>query len=36
MNRVALQSRQRRPLGRYFPEIVSAVSLLDVGVVLDG
>src|SRR3954453_6276686 len=36
MNRVALQSRQQRPLGRYFPEIVCAVSELDVGVVLDG
>jgi ATP-dependent DNA ligase len=36
MNRVALQSRQQRPLGRYFPEIVSAISELDVEVVLDG
>jgi ATP-dependent DNA ligase len=36
MNRVALQSRQQRPLGRYFPEIVSAISELDVDVVLDG
>jgi ATP-dependent DNA ligase len=35
-DRVALQSRQQRPLGRYFPEIVSAVSELDVDVVLDG
>ncbi|NMH78644.1 hypothetical protein HF577_16345 [Pseudonocardia xinjiangensis] len=36
MDRVALQSRQQRPLGRYFPEIVCAVSELDVDVVLDG
>jgi ATP-dependent DNA ligase len=36
MDRVALQSRQQRPLGRYFPEIVCVVSQLDVDVVLDG
>jgi ATP-dependent DNA ligase len=34
--RVVLQSRQLRPLGRYFPEIVAALSQLDVDVVLDG
>jgi ATP-dependent DNA ligase len=27
-DRVALQSRQQRPLGRYFPEIVDAVTEL--------
>ena len=35
-DRVALQSRQQRPLGRYFPEIVAAVDQLGVSVVLDG
>ncbi|WP_445187271.1 ATP-dependent DNA ligase [Pseudonocardia sp. Cha107L01] len=34
--RVALHSRQQRPLGRYFPEIVTALRQLDVEVVLDG
>jgi ATP-dependent DNA ligase len=34
--RVALQSRQQRPLGRYFPEIVDAVGELAADVVLDG
>lgn len=34
--RVALQSRQLRPLTRYFPEIVAALGQLDVEVVLDG
>jgi ATP-dependent DNA ligase len=33
---VALQSRQQRPLGRYFPEIVDAVAELDCDAVLDG
>jgi ATP-dependent DNA ligase len=35
-DRVVLQSRQQRPLGRYFPEIVDAVAQLDTSVVLDG
>src|SRR5918994_3638150 len=34
--RVALQSRQQRPLGRYFPEIVDAVAELATDAVLDG
>jgi ATP-dependent DNA ligase len=34
--RVALQSRQQRPLGRYFPEIVDAVTELATDAVLDG
>src|SRR5687768_14776598 len=34
--RVALQSRQQRPLGRYFPEIVDAVGELAADAVLDG
>jgi ATP-dependent DNA ligase len=34
--RVALQSRQQRPLTRYFPEIVTALEQLDTAVVLDG
>jgi ATP-dependent DNA ligase len=34
--RVALHSRQQRPLGLYFPEIVAALRQLDVEVVLDG
>jgi ATP-dependent DNA ligase len=34
--RVALQSRQQRPLTRYFPEIVAALEQLDTAVVLDG
>jgi ATP-dependent DNA ligase len=34
--RVALQSRQQRPLGRYFPEIVDAVTEVADEVVLDG
>ena len=33
---VVLQSRQQRPLGGYFPEILTALSELPVGVVLDG
>jgi ATP-dependent DNA ligase len=35
-DRVALQSRQQRPLTRYFPEIVAALEQLDTAVVLDG
>ena len=35
-DRVALQSRQQRPLGRYFPEIVDAVGELATDAVLDG
>src|SRR6478672_7759057 len=35
-DRVALQSRQQRPLTPYFPEIIEAVSELDQEVVLDG
>ena len=35
-DRVALQSRQQRPLGRYFPEIVAAVGELATDAVLDG
>jgi ATP-dependent DNA ligase len=31
-----LQSRQQRPLSRYFPEIVDAVSELATDAVLDG
>jgi ATP-dependent DNA ligase len=34
--RVVLQSRQQRPLTRYFPEIARAVSELDREVVVDG
>ena len=34
--RVALQSRQQRPLGRYFPEIIAAVTELAADAVLDG
>ena len=34
--RVRLQSRQLRPLTRYFPEIAAAVRALDIEVVLDG
>lgn len=34
--RVRLQSRQGRPLTRYFPEIVAAVAALGEDVVLDG
>jgi ATP-dependent DNA ligase len=34
--RVVLQSRQLRPLTRYFPEIAAAVAELDREVVLDG
>ena len=34
--RVVLQSRQQRPLTRYFPEIVAAVGALSREVVLDG
>ena len=33
---VALQSRQMRPLGSYFPEVVDAVGCLGTDVVLDG
>lgn len=33
---VTLQSRNLRPLGRYFPEVVDAVGELPAGVVLDG
>jgi ATP-dependent DNA ligase len=33
---VALQSRQQRPLARYFPEIVAAVAELTCDAVLDG
>jgi ATP-dependent DNA ligase len=33
---VALQSRQQRPLGRYFPEIVDAVAGLTTDAVVDG
>ena len=36
LGRVALQSRQQRPLGRYFPEIVAAVHKLAADAVLDG
>jgi ATP-dependent DNA ligase len=36
LDTVALQSRQHRPLTRYFPEIMAAVGELDVDVVLDG
>jgi ATP-dependent DNA ligase len=35
-DRVALQSRQQRPLTRYFPQIVAALGQLDADVVLDG
>jgi ATP-dependent DNA ligase len=31
-----VHSRQQRPLGRYFPEIVAALRQLGVEVVLDG
>jgi len=34
--RAVLQSRQQRPLPRYFPEIAGAVSELDREVVVDG
>jgi hypothetical protein len=34
--RVALQSRQQRPFGRYFPEIVAAVTELATDAVVDG
>src|SRR5215210_3739241 len=33
---VCLQSRHRRPLARYFPELVAAVQTLPAGLVLDG
>ena len=33
---VYLQSRHRRPLARYFPELVAAVQTLPTGLVLDG
>lgn len=33
---VALQSRNARPLARYFPEVVAALAELPVGVVVDG
>jgi ATP dependent DNA ligase domain len=33
---VAFQSRRQRPLGRYFPEIVEAVTEVTANVVLDG
>ncbi|WP_433559210.1 ATP-dependent DNA ligase [Pseudonocardia xinjiangensis] len=35
-DRITLQSRQQRPLGRYFPEIISALAEFGVDVVLDG
>lgn len=35
-DRTTLQSRQQRPFGRYFPEIVSALVQFDIDVVLDG
>ncbi|WP_372447465.1 ATP-dependent DNA ligase [Pseudonocardia parietis] len=35
-DRIALQSRQQRPLTRYFPEIITALEQLDTAVVLDG
>jgi ATP-dependent DNA ligase len=34
--RVVLQSRQQRPLSRYFPEVVAAVRELGVDAVFDG